>query len=169
MKSISTALSAALGAPVQKPAVLVEVSFFPVRRYSSFETVVWSGQTWLKEDISVDGLDVEALRLSGELTIGNADGAIASTLLTQGAQDRAIRIWGYDAAATGAADVVWLADAVGASVQIAEQFVRIQLRHPAELVLSPRTFVGEANFGTLLPAGSTLKINGRDYLLARRD
>lgn len=169
MKSISTALSAAIGAPVQRPAVLVELGFSPVRRYSSFDTLAWNGQIWTKDDISVDGLEVEALRVAGDLTIGNADGVIASAVLSQGVQDRSIRIWAYDAAATALGDVVWLADAVGAGVQITNQAVRIQLRHPSELVLSPRTFVGEANFGTLLPAGATLKINGRDYLLARRD
>lgn len=169
MKALSTALSAALAAPVQQPAMLVEIAFATTRRWSSFADLTWNSQTWAKEDIQLEALQIGALELSGSLLLGNADDAAAALVLAEGVQDRAIRIWGYDAAATGATDVVWLADAVGAAATIGPAAVRIELRHRAEFMAAPRTFVNEAAFGQLLPAGTVLKINGRDFTVARRD
>lgn len=168
MKSLSVALSAALGAPVQTPALLVEFAFDPVKRWSSFADLTWNGHSWTKEDVAIDDLQAGALRLSGTLRLGNGDGAAAALVLAQPAQDRAVRLWGYDAAATASGDVVWLADAVVGAVQIGMDAVRFALRHRCELQLAPRTFVGEG-FGPLLPAGTVLKINGKAYTLNRRN
>lgn len=169
MKGLSSALATAFGAPVQQPAILVQVGFTTVQRWSSFNTVTWNGNTWTKEDIGVDGLMVQALKVSGTLIVGNADGAIGATVLAQGVQDRAITIWGYDAAATATGDVVWLCSAVGATAQVGLRDVRIALRHKAEYVQAPRTFIGPAaGFNGLLPAGASLRINGMDYTLERR-
>lgn len=169
MRSLSSALSAALGAPVQRPAILVELAFSPVKRWSSYADLTWSGQTWTKEDIAVEDLQVGALTVAGALRLGNGDGAMAALVLGQGVQDRAVRLWGYDAGATATGDVVWLADAVCAAAQIGPDAVRITLRHPAEYTLAPRTFVNAATFGPLVPAGTVLKINGQAYTLARRN
>lgn len=169
MKTLSVALSAALGAPVQRPAILVELGFSTVRRWSSFADMTWGGHDWVKEDVSLDGLMVGALAVAGVLRLGNGDGAAAALVLTEGVQDRTVRLWGYDAAATGAADVVWLADAVCAGAQIAADAVRLELRHPCEYTLAPRTFVSEAEFAPLLPAGTVLTINGQAITLARRN
>lgn len=168
MKSLSSALSAALGAPVQRPALLVELGFSPIKRWSSYADVTWNGQTWTKEDVAVEGLQVDALTLAGTLRLGNGDGAAAALVLGQGVQDRTVRLWGYDAGATATGDVVWLADGVCAAAQVALDAVRITLRHPAEYTLAPRTFVSTANFSPLLPAGTVVKINGQALTLARR-
>ena len=168
MKALSGPLSAALGAPVQQPALLVEAGFTTVRRWSSFASITWNGHSWAREDVAVEGLEVGALRLAGTLLLGNADDAAGALALAEGVQDRGFRLWGYDAAATGAADVVWLADAVGAGAQVGARSVRIELRHRAEFMLAPRTFVTPEAFGHLLPAGTLLKINGQDFRLARK-
>ncbi len=169
MRALSSALSAALGAPVQRPAVLVEVAFAPAARWSSYADLSWGGYTWTKEDVIVEALEVGALSLTGTLRLGNGDGAMAALVLAQGVQDRSVRLWGYDAGATGALDVVWLADAACSAAQIAPDAVRLQLRHPAEYTLAPRSFVtAAAGFAPLLPAGTQLKINGQALTLARR-
>ena len=62
MRTLSTALATALGAPVQQPGFLVQMGFSTVRRWSSFATTTWNGQTWTKEAVTVDGLAVDALR-----------------------------------------------------------------------------------------------------------
>lgn len=168
MKSLSSALSTALGAPVQRPAVLVELAFSPVKRWSSYADITWGGQTWTKEDVTVESLEVGALSLTGSLRLGNGDGAMAALVLAQGVQDRAVRLWGYDAGATATGDVVWLADAVCSGLQISLEAVRIELRHRCEYTLAPRTFVSEADFAPLVPAGTVIKINGQALTLARR-
>lgn len=169
MRSLSAALSAALGAPVQQPALLVEAAFPEAYRWSSFATIIWNGASWFKEDIALDGLAVDVMRIRGTLTIGNADDVIATLVLAEGVAGRRIRVWGYDAAATALADVVLLCDAVGAAAQISGSRVAIGLRAPCEFTLAPRTTVGAAaGFTNLMPDGAVVKINGIDLKLERR-
>jgi hypothetical protein len=168
MRSFTAALIAALGGPVQQPAALVELGFSTPQRWSSFATLSWNALTWTREAIALDGLRVEALRLTGTLTIGNNDDVAAALVLAEGVTDRTVRIWGYDAAATATADVVWLADGVCGGATVSTDAVRIQLRHAAERTLVPRTFVDPATFGPLLPAGSVIKVGGVDYRIERR-
>ena len=169
MRSLSSALSTALGTPVQQTALLVQVDFSTPQRWSSFATVSWGGQTWTKEAIAVDNLVVEALHVSGTVTVGNGDDVIGALVLSEGVSDKRIRVWGYDAAATATGDIVLLCDAVGASAVIGTTEVRIELRSPSDYVIAPRTFVGAgAGFSTLLPAGTVLKINGINYTLGGR-
>ena len=131
MKSLSVALSAALGAPVQTPALLVEFAFDPVKRWSSFADLTWNGHSWTKEDVAIDDLQAGALRLSGTLRLGNGDGAAAALVLAQPAQDRAVRLWGYDAAATASGDVVWLATTV-LTVQLKAETIHFDGAKPGE-------------------------------------
>lgn len=169
MRSLSTALAAALNGPVQQPAFLVRMELGSTRRWSSFSTITWGGHTWTREAIAVDGLAVDALQVRGTLVIGNADDAIGSLVLQYGVQDREIEIYGYDAAATGSSDMVWLCRAVGASAEVGPLEVRIALRHRAEFQQSPRTYIHPANgFTNLLPPGVVLRINGQDWKLDRR-
>lgn len=168
MRSVSSALTTALGAPVQQPAILVEIMFATPKRLSSFAALTWNALNWAFDDVAVDDLAVDALRVSGSLRIGNADGFMGNQVVSEGIYDRAINLWAYDAAATATADVVWLASAVGASAEISNEQVVIQLRHKAEMTLAPRTFVNSDTFGTLLPAGAVLRINGMDMRLQRR-
>lgn len=170
MKTRTPALTAAHSAPVQQPAWLVEMHFTTVQRWSSMGTVSWNGQTWAARDMRVENLAVQAFRLTGTLVLGNADDDIGTLLLTQGAQDRRIVVYGYDAAALSAAgDALWLGAAVGSAAQISETEARIALRHRTEFVQSPRTYVTPlAGFTQLLPADTVLRINGIDMRLERR-
>ena len=169
MKTLSSPMYTAYAGAVQRPGYLVSIGFSPVQRYSSQGTVVWNGNTWTAADIKVEGLAVAALQVQGAVIIGNMDDAIGALILAQGVQDRAISIWGFDAAATGSADVQWLCDAVGASATLGTREARISLRHRAEYVSSPRTYVEpSAGFNIVQPAGAALRINGITYILERR-
>lgn len=169
MLSLSSALSAALGGPVQQPAYLVQAAFTTVQRWSSHGTVTFGGNTFAQRDMTVEGLQVQALAVRGTLILGNADDVAGTLVLAEGTQDRAITIWGYDAGATASGDIVLLARAVGASADVGLADVRIALRHRSEFQQSPRTYCNAAaGFRTLLPAGTVLRINGLDIKLNRR-
>lgn len=169
MRSISSALSTALGAPVQKPAILVEAAFSTTYRWSSFSTVTWNGYTWTSTAIDMGKLEISALSISGELLIDRASATECALALSEGVQDRSFRIWGYDAAATALTDVVWLCDAVGGAVVADMDKVRIGLRHRTEFMFAPRSFVkAEYGFNALLPADRVLTINGISFTLERR-
>lgn len=169
MKSISSPLASAFSGAVQQPAWLVEMYFGTVQRWSSMATVTWNGFTWARRDMRVEGLNVQPFKVSGSLVLGNETDDIGTLLLTEGAQDRRIVVYGYDASALGAADVVWLCEAVGSAAQVSETEARIALRHRSEFVQSPRTYVTpQAGFNQLLPADTVLRINGIDMRLERR-
>lgn len=169
MKTLSGALAAALGAPVQRPAWLVEMSFGTTRRWSSMSSVTWNGQSWTARHLRVEGLVVQPLRVQGTLVLGNEDDVAGTLVLSEGVKDRRIVIYGYDAAALSTVnDAVWLCEAVGASAQVGPREVRIALRHRAEFVQSPRTYVNAAaGFTSMLPADTVLRINGIDIRLER--
>lgn len=169
MKSLTAAMSAALGAAVTRPGILVEAGFDTVRRWSSRSAVTWNGYTWDAQTMRLNGLQVSALQVRGTLVLDNRDGTAGTLVLSEGVQDRTFRIWGFDAGATALSDVVWLADAVGSAAQISATEVSISLRDAAEATLTPRTFVSAANgFTQVVPAGAVLRINGIDYRLERR-
>jgi hypothetical protein len=169
MRTLSSSMATAVAAPVTRPGVLVSIAFSTTQRYSSAGTISWNGFTWTTANVKLENLAVDALQLSGTLVIGNHDDAIGALILAQGIQDKAITLYGIDATATATADVVWLATAVGASCELNEFEARIGLRHRSEFVASPRTYVNAAaGFNQLLPAGTTLRINGIDMKLERR-
>ncbi len=168
MRSLSSPLNTALAAPVQRPALLVSMAFASTQRWSSGATLSWNGFTWTGRELAVENLVVEALRVSGTLVLGNLDDAIGTLILSEGVQDKVITIYGYDAAATATADVVWLCTAVGARAQLTHRQARIALRHKCEFTAGPRTYVnGAAGFNWLQPAGTTLRINGIEMRLER--
>jgi len=166
MKALGSAISAALGAPVQQPAVLVSIAFSTPVYWSSFSTTTWSGHTWQQADLDVTDLIVQAYELSGTLTLGNRDDVAGALVLNEGVTDRAITLYGYDAAAP--ADVVWLATALGGATRVDAEQVVITLRHPCDGLVTPRTFVSAATFGPGLPDGAILNINGQAVRLDRR-
>lgn len=168
MRTLSAALQAAHAAPVQRPAWLVELSLSAPVRLSSYGTIGWDGQTWTAADVSVSGLRVGALEVTGALVFGNADDTFGAMVLNEGMTDKRVRIWGYDAAATGAADPVLVCDAVGAGAEISESRVRVGLRDACEYMVAPRAVVSPAyGFNVFIPAGRTLTINGMSYTLER--
>lgn len=171
MKTLSAALTTALGAPVQQPGIFVQAAFSTVQRWSSRSTTTWNSQTWnAMPGMSVDSLQVDFLRVEGSLVFTNLDDVLGALLGNEGASDRAITIWGYDAAATATADVVWLCDAIGSSCQWDERSARIQLKHRTEGVpgLRVRAVPGTNGITTMLPAGAVVRINGIDYELGRQ-
>lgn len=170
MKTLTSALSSALGGPVQRPTFLVQVDFSVVQRWTSGASLFWNGQSWAARHMNVENLVVQALRVQGTLILGNEVDDAGTLVLGQGVKDRRIQIYGYDAAATADVDdIVWLCDAVGAAARIGPREVRIELRHRLEFVQSPRTYVEPAaGFNNLLPADTVLRINGIDMRLERR-
>lgn len=169
MKTLSSPLTTALAAPVQRPGLLVQVGFSSPVRWCSYGAVTWNGLTWAAEDVSVESLQVDALRVSGTLVIGNADDVAGALVLSEGIADKTITLWSFDAGATALADVVWLCDAVGAGAEVGSEQVRINLRHRSEFGQAPRTFVNPAaGFNNLLPPQAVLRINGVDWRMSRR-
>ncbi|HRZ02389.1 MAG TPA: hypothetical protein P5024_12590 [Burkholderiaceae bacterium] len=169
MRTPSSALAAALGAPVQRPAFLVEIGFATPWRASTYATVSFNALQWTAADVRLQALAFDVGRARGTIVVGNHDGAMAALVLAEGISDKVIKIWGYDAAATATADFVQLGEARGGAAQITPTAVAIGLRGPGEYLTCPRTLVGPAaGVNTLLPAGVVLRIADNEYRLERR-
>lgn len=168
MITLSAALQAVHAGVIQKPAWLIEIGFSSPVRLSSYGDLTYDSKNWTAADIDVSRVMVDATKVSGQLVLGNADDAFSSVLLSEGAADKAISIYGYDAGATATADVVLLVQCVGGEARIGRDRARIALRDSAEYTASPRSFVNAAGgFTYLLPAGASLTLNGQTYKVGR--
>lgn len=171
MKTLSAALTTALGGAVQRPAWLVSIGWATPLYLSSYGTVSFDSKSWTVADIDVSRVRVEAANVSGTLTLGNADDVYGALILSEGISDKAIVIYGYDAGATATADFVELVRCVGGRGTVSSEKVEIDLRDSNAHVYSPRTFITTtpgSGFTTLMPAGSIVNINGQTYTLERR-
>lgn len=166
MKTVGSFLSAALGRPVQQPAIFVEAAFSTTQRWTSGPSTTWNGVAWTSFDVEVQDLLVQAFTLSGTLLLGNSRNESGALVLNEGVTDRSFLIWAYDIAAP--TDVVWMCDALGGACGITEGVLSIALRHPCDGLVSPRTFINAVDFGPGLPDGAVIRISGTDYQIARK-
>lgn len=170
MLTLTSALETALGGPVQKPGWFLYMDLANgVTRLSSRATTTWDGYQWTGANFDVSGLRIEALAVTGSIIFNNVDNAYSSLFLNNSPTDRPFKIWGYDAAALGATDPVLLVpDGVGAGARFNTKTVEVGVRDAAEFLLAPRDVVSPENgFNSVLPAGSTLVINGVSYTVER--
>lgn len=165
MKALGALLQAAFGRPVQSPAIYVQIGFSVTRRWSSFKDAQWNGFAWTARDMDVRDLEVQSYGLSGTLVLGNTDNVAGALALNEGFKDKPIVIWGYDASAP--AEPEWLCEAIGGGIQVAGSDVLVALRHPCDGLTSPRTYVNDPSFGSCLPDGAVIRINGLDMRLER--
>lgn len=167
MKTLGSLISSALGRPVLEPSVYVEIGFSTPARWTDGPTTTWNGQTWSNRDIDVRDLQVQAYTLGGTLILGNTDNVAGALATTERFMNRPITIWGFDRAAPS--DVVWLGGAVGGGAVIGWDEVSVALRHPCDGMVSPRSFFNGPEFGSCLPDGAVLRINGIDLRIERGD
>lgn len=170
MRSLSSALNAAYGYPVKRPAWLVRIDLSSSIYLASYKAVTWDSINWTKTDINVANLRVGALSISGSLVFGNADDSAAAMVLNETFTDKRIRIWGYDAniAAPTVADVPLLCDGVGAGADINPDRVQVGIRDACEYRLGPRAVVSSAwGFNVLMAAGTVVTINGITFTINR--
>ena len=171
MRTLSAALTAAYGGAVQRPAWLVSIGWSTPIYLSSHGTVSFDSKTWTAADVNVGSVRIDAASVAGRLVLGNADDTYGALVLAEGASDKAIRIYGYDAGATATADIVELVACVGGKAVVSPTQVEIELRDANAYVYAPRTFVVAApgsSFTYLMPAGTILNINSQSYRLERK-
>lgn len=165
-RTLTAALLTELGNPVTTPAYFIEILFASPLRLSSRETLTWSGNSWLKWDVRVDGLSAEAASSTqdGRLVVGDADNTLAALVLAEGVADRTINVWKFYGSAPAAADPVQVFAGVGDTADLdpdaGSVTIRLALRGGTTL-FSPRRYITRAEGFNFLPAsGSLLTWNG---------
>lgn len=172
MRTLSSAAQTAMAARVTRPIYLVEIAFAPVSRLSTagdvtWNSLAWSGAQWVEvSGLSSDGSGVQR----AQLAIGNVDLVFGSLVLGQGVADRAVTIWGGDAAALATGDPVLVFVGAIASAEVSEQRVTLALSSiGARTQFSPRRFINaSAGFNTLIAAGTQIRMGTQTYILERR-
>ena len=167
MKTLSSALSTALGYPVTRPGWLLSIAWPVATRLSSRGTVSYDGYSWVAADVDVSNITVAGLDVRGTLRLGNAAGAFGALALSYRVAGVGITIIGYDGAATASADFVPLVACRGGEAEIDVDRVSIALLGPLAGRHTPRSRVGQPTFTHLLPAGSTLRLNNQSYVIER--
>jgi hypothetical protein len=173
MRTLPAALLTAFGYAVQKPAYLLYIGWSSSPMYfSSFDTVTFLGQPWLRGGFDVGGVQMSEVTVSGSLKMDNADDLLSSYILGEGVSDKTIRIYGYDASSVSGGvladtDAVLMIECVGGKAVIGKERVTITLRNSPAFAYTPRQYVKPPTFTNLIPAGTRLTINGQDYEIKR--
>lgn len=171
-RTISAALTTAIGLDVVAPGYLVEIQFATPLRLSSRGTLSWSGNTWTAWDVRVQGLAADAggSSASGSLLLGDADYTIAALALSEGVANRPVNVWkfyGDTAPATGDPVQVFAGVGDGVDLEPNRGMVTIRLvQTNARALFAPRFYITpEAGF-TYLPApGTVIDWDGERYVL----
>ena len=172
-RSISGALTTAIGLDVVSPGYVVEIAFATPLRLSSRGTLVWSGNTWTTWDMRVQGLATEAQGSAsgGSLVLGNADYTISALVLGEGVANRAVSVWKFYGDTTPAAGdpvKIFAGVADDAAIDPNNGTVTLKLvQTNAQALFAPRFYITpEMGFSFLPAPGSVIDWDGERYVLA---
>lgn len=155
MRTLSASLLAEQGLTVTRPGYLVSIAFSTPVYLSTLGDITWNGHDWLATDLRVQGLAVdERGAQNGTLSLGNADLAFGTLVLSEGVAERAIVVYAVWA---GVVEPITLFSGYGDGCEVGDR-VSIDLAVTSRgATFSPRRFINAASgFATLIPAGTTL-------------
>lgn len=171
MRTLSSAAQAALAATITRPIYLIEIAFSSTSRLSTAGDVTWNGLDWSGgEFASVSGLSADGSgRQAGRIAIGNVDLVFGALVLNQGVSDRAVSIWGGDAAALAAGDPVLVFSGVIQSAEVSVNQVVLTLgANGSRSAFCPRRRIDSSSgFNHLSPAGKVIQLGTTKFTLER--
>jgi len=171
MRTLTSAATTAVAGPVTLPGYFVEILFDTPQHWSSRETIVWGGNTWLTWDIKITGLGTDAAQSSarGSLQLGNTDYSVGSLVLNQGIVDRPISVWKFYGSSPGPTDPVAVFSGVGADFVLdpTQGQVTIGLQQAGgRSQFSPRRYItAEQGFSYLPASGTIINWNNEIFIL----
>lgn len=173
-RPISSALATELAKTITSVGYLVELGLTTPMRMSNIGAVTWNSLSWADQDFAVEGLVFDAdVPLTGQLSIQNLDGAIASTLLAPAEKmyDTTVTIYQFARGALAAGDVPKVAVMAIASLEVALERVTLALvEAKSATAFSPRRRVTAAfgfNFATA--PGTTFQWGNEIVTIASAD
>ncbi len=170
MRALSGPTAAALAGPITRPILLIELSLAPVQRWSTGGPVTWDGYTWSESGARVEELrELPGAAVEGRISAPNADGALGTLLLSQGATDVPCRIWAlYGDGPYALGDAVLL---FGGVTDGAEHGLRVTLdliTAARRRLTAPRLRCAPPLCNHLPPSGTVVSWNGERYALEGR-
>lgn len=170
MISATYAAQAAFGRAVTQPGWLLRIDWpGAVLRWSSLGIdVAAAGQVFLPGAFRVDQLSVDGVRLTGTLSLANADFRFNDRVRYPLA-GVSVALWVVDAGALADSDVRLVGVGVLAGGQAAQPFARLSVATATARSMCPRAVVNRANgFNWLTPAGASIALSGGSYLTLER-
>lgn len=160
------AIQPSLTQVLTKPIYLVEIRFDPVVRISNAKDTLWNGYHWMAAPIEIGSIDNDALGgQTVSMRVNNADRAFGAMVLSQGVQDRPIKIWlTYDPLTAPILFVDGVMDSAGVG-----QYVDVNIISRSTFYGStPRILCGPPLMNHLPPDGTVLKTGNVSYTIRSR-
>lgn len=170
-RTLTGAMTTAVGAPVTLPGYLVKIDFAAAVRLSSRGDVSWSSSTWAAWDVRITGLGIDGAKSSqtGRLILGNTDYTIGAMALSEGVAGRPVNVWKFYTEAPAAGDPVLVFSGVadGMTCEPDSGTVTLDLQQSGGATLyCPRTYINRASGHSFVPAvGTLVHWNGETYRL----
>ena len=162
---LSAPASTSLALPVTTPGHLVEIGFTSPYRASSRGTITWNGGIFIAAGFTVSGLGTAEVTLR----FFDSDLTLTTIVLSEGIENRTVRLWGCAAEAPGYADVWPLFDGrgVGGDGATGNGALTIKAAGVArESPYIPRAYITkEAGFNWLPAAGKVITFGGEQFVL----
>jgi hypothetical protein len=167
-RDISVSLLADLTAAVTAPGYLLQIDFTSPLRACTRTTLTFQGASFVERGFTVQGLmpSVDSSEaVDGTLTMHDPDAAVEQLVLSEGIEEKRIRVWAYsgDVSYSSQLDLlnpVLLYDGYGSEAQIdpARATVTITLQAARSLMsVSPRVRMTKETGFTHLP------VSGQEY------
>lgn len=161
---ISAPATAALVGDVTTPGYLVEIGFSSPYRASSRGTVTWNGGIYIAA-----GFSAQISPGDTSVRFFDADLTLTTIVLTDGIENRTVRVWGFSAEAPGYADVWPLFDGRGVSADGNSSNVALTIKAAGvfrESPYIPRLYITkEAGFNWIPAAGKVVNFGGERFVL----
>ena len=167
----SVDFSAELSRKITRPFKLIYIGFSTPLYISTGGTVSFDGQTWTKGTASVDSIDQgDAAMTNGSITLLNSDNSISAFVLSEGARDKACKIYEayLDTSGLLAGTPELVFSGVMDGVNITPEHVRINIQSYSEaIVKAPRYFCGPPLMNHVPPDGTIVQWGNDKYTLER--
>ena len=117
MRSLSSPTLTAVAHSITEPRWFLEIGFSTVVRLSTNGDMSWNSLSWADGAFTVSGLSWDnSISQSVTVNFEDADNAIAAFVLNEEIADRSLKLWVFDAKATGTADPLLVFDGVCSAV-----------------------------------------------------
>lgn len=170
MKTVTAATAAEIALAITAPGYFVQIAFSTVARFCTRGAQTWNGHSWIAANCEVSGLANDGSPAqSGALKIVDADDTYTALVLSEGTENRAIKVWSFFGTSPANADPVLEFDGVidGHDYDSGSYELTLGVKQ-AEVRFAPNKLINSTSgFSQLPPNGKVINWGGQDYILSR--
>jgi hypothetical protein len=154
------------------PLILVELGFSVTMRLASITTVFWNGYTWGSGLLTANAINLQPSSsgsLTGSIFLENADNAMSTLILSEGARGKPVNIWYlYGTEPYQPEDAIQIFSGVIDGVPQMDMTVQLDIVSEGAMLWTPRITYTATRFSHMLPAGTVVTIGGQQFVLGNQ-